>query len=98
MVVLLPSVPVVLQNIKMNPTLTTPQALLQAEIDRIIEMDPDPNGLRFESEILWRAADNMLATSGSFVRTLAELYLRADGFNQQKILKTWPNYFLQYAV
>lgn len=40
---------------------------------------------------------NMQKYGGSFVQTLAQLILRADGTNLHKIQTTWPEYINQYA-
>lgn len=44
-----------------------------------------------------KVVENMQTYGGSFVQTLAQLILRADGANLQKIQATWPEYINQYA-
>ncbi len=39
----------------------------------------------------------MVRYGGSFVKCLADLFLRADAINRQKIVTTWENYFNDYS-
>lgn len=53
--------------------------------------------MRYENDILWAVATRMVEEGGSFVKLLGDIYFRADGANQLKILETWDNYFLDYS-
>jgi hypothetical protein len=45
---------------------------------------------------IYVVSEAMKKYGGSFVQQLAELIVRADNINLNKIQKTWPEYWAQY--
>jgi hypothetical protein len=43
-----------------------------------------------------KVVDAMLKYGGSFVKALAEAYIRGDIHNRRKIRETWSNYWEEY--
>lgn len=49
------------------------------------------------SEDTYKIAEEMMVKGGSFVSRLGDLFMRGDFENRTKIVKTWENYFDDYA-
>jgi hypothetical protein len=76
--------------------LTPAQERVAAEIFLAISFLQKSPVFRYECDLLIDCAHRM-RDGGTFVKLLGEMFFRADGANQQKLLSTWPGYFLEYA-
>lgn len=76
---------------------TEDRALVAMEIHKAIAFLQESPVLRYESDVLISCANRMLQSGGSFVKQLATLYFMADGRNQERLLSSWANYFIDYA-
>lgn len=80
-----------------HPSLSTSQDMVAVEIRKAIAWLQESPALRYESDVLIDCAHRMEERGGSFVKQLAHLYFMADGRNQQRLLASWANYFIDYA-
>lgn len=69
--------------------------------DRINESDveylaKEQPVVRFSHDEKLQMAENMRTYGGSFVKALAECFVRADGSNLDKLINTFPEYVKQY--